>query len=616
MPLFKHTPLKLATDEIRLLSIDPGGDLGDIQCTLATYRLDSRPYYCALSYEWGDPDLAVDIKINGNVFQARHNLWLFLHRLKAARRSQGNVSGPTSKLWIDALCIDQKDVAERSAQVQLMGRIYREACGVIVWLGWSDGLDPDATSTLAKEIASDPIYGHESYVDLSVNGYPQIESNDDAIPQGIYAFMLELCRKTYWTRRWIIQEILMAKRVLLVYGQQELPWAAVCMTFERYQTYTKMLSDSKIPAYYGKNLSKFDTILESTAARIWRHQNMRKGSSSGTSLASLLHDYRSMQCESVYDRVYALKGLTENRLLDTDYSISPPQLYSRVLGTVIRQDRHAFRCWRDYAADCGLTVQPLSPTDATTQEHDNAVGASVCLKTATTDYVISTMECTLFFEVLEHMRDKYMELRNISSVIVASSLHKRLAGLLHFNWGEWDFPSTAVKSIYVEHGETVTMHDAILDWYEKNPKENARAPPIIFVSRNPYRSTTQLSVSWSNIKLGDFLCHVFGNCYLILRRDGEAFELVGPAWMVLEAEQQASVIVRDEVGLLLRDMFKNFLCTEHFPMDFEDRFWHDVQLHGFMAQFDVMDLIRLLQINEEVMEAAGLEWYQSGRIIV
>jgi hypothetical protein len=86
--------------------------------------------------------------------------------------------------------------------------------------------------------------------------------------------------------------------------------------------------------------------------------------------------------------------------------------------------------------------------------------------------------------------------------------------------------------------------------------------------------------------------------------------------MVLEAEQQASVIVRDEVGLLLRDMFKNFLCTEHFPMDFEDRFWHDVQLHGFMAQFDVMDLIRLLQINEEVMEAAGLEWYQSGRIIV
>jgi hypothetical protein len=49
MPRFKHPPLASATEEIRLLSLDLGGDLDDIHCTLETHRLETRPLYCALS---------------------------------------------------------------------------------------------------------------------------------------------------------------------------------------------------------------------------------------------------------------------------------------------------------------------------------------------------------------------------------------------------------------------------------------------------------------------------------------------------------------------------------------------------------------------------------------
>lgn len=38
-------------------------------------------------------------------------------------------------IWVDASCINQKDEHERSEQVQLMGRIYREAARVVVFLG-------------------------------------------------------------------------------------------------------------------------------------------------------------------------------------------------------------------------------------------------------------------------------------------------------------------------------------------------------------------------------------------------------------------------------------------------------------------------------------------------
>lgn len=38
-------------------------------------------------------------------------------------------------LWIDALCINQADVEERSHQVSFMDEIYREAHTVLIWLG-------------------------------------------------------------------------------------------------------------------------------------------------------------------------------------------------------------------------------------------------------------------------------------------------------------------------------------------------------------------------------------------------------------------------------------------------------------------------------------------------
>lgn len=53
----------------------------------------------------------------------------------ALKRLRHGGSGKYRCLWIDSLCIDQSNGIERNHQVSHMGRIYRNAQRVLVWLG-------------------------------------------------------------------------------------------------------------------------------------------------------------------------------------------------------------------------------------------------------------------------------------------------------------------------------------------------------------------------------------------------------------------------------------------------------------------------------------------------
>ncbi|KAH9206220.1 heterokaryon incompatibility, partial [Leptodontidium sp. 2 PMI_412] len=83
--------------------------------------------YEALSYTWGDATKCQTIECNGKNFGVSQNLFdaLINIRLSDKRRT----------IWIDALCINQENDAEKSEQVRYMYAIYRAATRVIVWLG-------------------------------------------------------------------------------------------------------------------------------------------------------------------------------------------------------------------------------------------------------------------------------------------------------------------------------------------------------------------------------------------------------------------------------------------------------------------------------------------------
>ncbi|KAK0624310.1 heterokaryon incompatibility protein-domain-containing protein, partial [Immersiella caudata] len=129
-PKFSEYPaLQNPALEIRLLTLLPNpDDSAPIEVELRASQLEHvEDEYIALSYAWGDPNNTAPITINGHGHHVTVNLQSALRHLR--------LPSEMVTLWVDAVCINQDDDAEKSSQVQQMGRIYRSAELVIAWLG-------------------------------------------------------------------------------------------------------------------------------------------------------------------------------------------------------------------------------------------------------------------------------------------------------------------------------------------------------------------------------------------------------------------------------------------------------------------------------------------------
>lgn len=70
-----------------------------------------------------------------------------------------NKTGPDLLVWfveVDVLCINQDDPVERSQQVHLMNRIYRDAAHVLVWLGLDTKKEAVSALGLVHELEEAP----------------------------------------------------------------------------------------------------------------------------------------------------------------------------------------------------------------------------------------------------------------------------------------------------------------------------------------------------------------------------------------------------------------------------------------------------------------------------
>nr|OQO30221.1 hypothetical protein B0A51_01369 [Rachicladosporium sp. CCFEE 5018] len=115
--------------QIRLLRLSSFGNGEDdtVDFELAIHSPADTPQYQALSYNWGNEDAVCSITINRHAFQVRRNLYEYL-RLRRHESEQ-------AWLYVDAICINQSDLDEKSTQVALMGDVYRDTIEVVAWLG-------------------------------------------------------------------------------------------------------------------------------------------------------------------------------------------------------------------------------------------------------------------------------------------------------------------------------------------------------------------------------------------------------------------------------------------------------------------------------------------------
>lgn len=126
-PSFEYGALnQQPEDTIRLLTIQ-NGESDFVHCRVSLSQLRQSIVYVALSYMWDEGPADMSLLIAGKPFSVRRDLYSFLKRLQREKE-------PTC-VGIDAICIDQSDVTERSHQLGLMGQIYRGAELVSAWVG-------------------------------------------------------------------------------------------------------------------------------------------------------------------------------------------------------------------------------------------------------------------------------------------------------------------------------------------------------------------------------------------------------------------------------------------------------------------------------------------------
>ncbi|KAK4693443.1 hypothetical protein P7C71_g3957, partial [Lecanoromycetidae sp. Uapishka_2] len=214
LPLYIYSPLDEEASEIRLMTLHPSERAWSKICvTLENHvlREGETPPYEALSYTWGTPKWPLKIFVQGDQnasLNVTQNLESALRHLRYADRPR--------VMWIDATCVDQQNLEERSQQVKRMADVFRLAGRVLIWLG------PEADdSTLALRTLAD--VGSKVTADWTAQMMaPKGDADDEWIdPKFDFPFdnntwtaINALLYRPWFERLWIWQEVRFASSVL------------------------------------------------------------------------------------------------------------------------------------------------------------------------------------------------------------------------------------------------------------------------------------------------------------------------------------------------------------------------------------------------------------------
>ncbi|KAI2473329.1 heterokaryon incompatibility protein-domain-containing protein [Annulohypoxylon bovei var. microspora] len=338
--------------QIRLCSLLPASFESPLSCHIEPFDISPTLEFEALSYTWGNPKDLIPIEVNGEMISVTKNLATALTYLRKGSSER--------YLWIDAICINQNDLNERSAQVAMMGKIYQTATRVISWLGTRDLLFDPFVEMEHATLLFDHIKFLKKYPPfqeyLEGNGsqtpYSKFEKHKSIFNDGLYSLQLligerEREKPAYWQRAWIIQEVASAGRLILQSGPYTIseediglvtefissPKVAGLMDgrYEQRKSRSHFRSDLFVP------ISIYRSLLypnqEDKEKRVARIRGPMK-------ILSLLRHNRSRFCADKRDKVYAILGLSDlgsstHPGIIVDYNKPIPEVYIGIVQAII-----------------------------------------------------------------------------------------------------------------------------------------------------------------------------------------------------------------------------------------------------------------------------------------
>ncbi|GFF23708.1 hypothetical protein IFM58399_00403 [Aspergillus lentulus] len=194
---YKYQPLE-PSKGIRLLKLFPGKKESPLEGILFPTSLDAGDEYIAVSYTWG-PALKPyrirteegDIPIPASLYSA----------LRQVRRLDETVL-----VWADAISIHQTDKPEKVQQISLLPVIFQQAVQVFGWVG--ERADQSELAIKSLRTMNDP----------------KKENAISAFGQEKWTAISKLFQRPWFMRSWIIQEVILARDLIVHCGSDHIRW--------------------------------------------------------------------------------------------------------------------------------------------------------------------------------------------------------------------------------------------------------------------------------------------------------------------------------------------------------------------------------------------------------
>ncbi|CCD34824.1 similar to HET domain protein [Botrytis cinerea T4] len=295
------------TNSIRLLCLMPSEDLtAPIECRLHIYPLEksnkATHIYQALSYVWGISETFQSVIIDEKPLLVTANLHAALLQLRD--RTFERI------IWVDAICINQKDEEEKSHQIGLMAKIFGLADRVIVYLGEAAD-DSDQALKIIRGV-------EDELMDPSSS-----KENEKRI--------LELLKRPWFQRIWVLQEVGLARRILIMCGSARINGYTFCSGIGK----LRFLDED----YLGLQSLVRPTIYLIRGA-IFRPE-YTFDLLSDISLGELMDMYHSHKATISHDKVYALLSMSSDGLnsadLLPDYKLPWRTLLQRLVKFILHE---------------------------------------------------------------------------------------------------------------------------------------------------------------------------------------------------------------------------------------------------------------------------------------
>lgn len=325
---YQYQPLSSPTTQIRLLELLPGR--GTIQCQLKVTDLEeaegtyepisycwkayTRKHWWGSSYNKEKKQRKFRLRIDEGNFYITENLHGALGQMRLDSRVR--------VLWADAICINQEDDEEKSAQVAMMAQIYQSGFQTLAWLGEADHRTRIAfeffktyadqasrTTSLSSQLAQSepemiPSTSRRPSAPAFFRWLPALR--DWVNVQRQITSVKSVIGRPYFRRAWVVQEIAKSDRVLFMCGKFDITWDDLAHGFKEFQ-------------YWVPGQDSFSALDE-----IW----------------SFLYDYdlievammvSSTQASDPRDKLYGILGLVPDSGMTTnvtvDYNKDPEQVF-------------------------------------------------------------------------------------------------------------------------------------------------------------------------------------------------------------------------------------------------------------------------------------------------